>query len=368
VWKGVKARYAELMKSAADRADAEYVLFEMLAEAGQSHASIRWGGEQPNTNTGLLGADYRVEDGHYRIAKIYAGGPLAAAEAGAREGDFLLAVEGEPVSAKEDIHARLVGRAGKPTQITLSEAPGSPRSRVVMVTPVADETWIRYGEWVRANRARVAEASGGRVGYIHIQNVDPPGVEEFRKQWREMRVKMQAVIVDVRNNNGGRNPEDVYSWIGNRPDRLMYDFRGRVPPVGVHVDGPKVMIANDQSVSGGDEVPYFFKHHKMGRLIGTRTFGGVIGSGATYKIPGGWLLSIPEYGFYSPATGEWYPENRGVEPDETVELRPLALSGGREPQLERAFETALEMLKTWKRMPEPPPYAPLDYNGPNIRP
>jgi tricorn protease len=204
----------------------------------------------------------------------------------------------------------------------------------------------------------VTEASGGKVGYMYLQNVDPPGVEQFRKEWKELRLKVAAVIIDVRNNSGGRNPEDIYSWIGKNPDRLMYDRRGRVPPMGEHLDGPKVMLANDQSVSGGDELPYFFRFYRMGRLIGTRTFGGMIGAGASYKIPGGWVLTIPEYGFFSPVTREWYPENLGVEPDEQVELRPFALSGGREPQLDRAIEVALEMLRTWTRRPEPPHYEP----------
>jgi tricorn protease len=193
---------------------------------------------------------------------------------------------------------------------------------------------------------------------MYLQNVDPPGVEQFRKEWKQLRLKADAVIIDVRNNSGGRNPEEIYSWIGKKPDRVMYYTRGKVPPMGEDLDGPKVMLANDQSVSGGDELPYFFRFYRMERLVGTRTFGGMIGSGDTYKIPGGWALMIPEYGFFSPATGEWYPENRGVEPDERVELRPFALSGGREPQLEHAIQAALQMLGSWQRRPEPPLYEP----------
>jgi C-terminal processing protease CtpA/Prc len=353
-WTDVKPRYSELMKWAAHRDDAEYVLFEMLAEAGQSHAAIRWAGAKVVDQTGLLGGDYRVQDGRYRIARVYPDGPLASA--GIREGQFILAVEGEPLGASEDIHARLTGRVGKSTRLTVGDGPATPCE--MTVTPVADERHLRFTEWARRNAARVTEASGGKVGYVYVQNVDPPGVEQFRKQWKQLRLKVGAVIIDVRNNSGGRNPEDIYSWIGKKPDRVMYDFRGKVPPIGEDLDGPKVMLANDQSVSGGDELPYFFKLHRMGRLIGTRTLGGMIGSGATYKILGGWIMAIPEYGFFSPTSGEWYPDNYGVDPNERVELRPFALSGGREPQLERAIEVALEMLGSWQQRPEPPVYEP----------
>ncbi|HET8548134.1 MAG TPA: PDZ domain-containing protein [Bryobacteraceae bacterium] len=363
-WAGIKPRYQELMKWAAHRSDAEYVLWQMVAEAGRSHMFLTWAGPAAVQPGAMLGADFRADAGTYRITKIYRGdeaderqrGPLAAPGLEIREGDFVLAMEGVALRGGEDIHERLAGRAGKPTRLTVNANATAAGAREIVVTPIADDRRLRYFEWVRRNRARVAEATGGRVGYLHVMNVDPPGVEEFRKEWRELRNRVAAIIIDVRNNSGGRNPEDILSWIGNKPDRIMYDFRGRVPPFGVYFDGPKVMIANDQSVSGGDEVPYHFKRNRMGVLIGTRTFGGMIGSGATYKIAGGWTLAIPEIGFYAPAAGEWYPENYGVEPDEVVELKPFPLSGGRDPQLERAIQVAVDATMTWSRMPEPPRY------------
>ena len=167
-------------------------------------------------------------------------------------------------------------------------------SREIVVTPAADERSLRYAEWVRANRARVTEATGDRVGYVHVFNVEQPGVDAFRKQWRAQRGQVAAMIVDVRNNSGGTRTDDVLDWIARKPTRLMYDRRGRVPPaIGPFLDGPKVMIANDQSGSGGDELAYFFKRAKLGPLVGNRTLGGMIGDGASYKITGGWTLLVP---------------------------------------------------------------------------
>ncbi len=365
-WEQMKPRYQELMNWAAHSSDAQYVLMEMLGEASQSHLILA-GGEQPGgAKTGLLGADFQAEGGFYRITKIYRGdeaneklrGPLAAPGLGVSEGDFLLAVNGKPVRGPAEVYAAFEGLAGKDVRLAVHRAPSEAGSREIVVRPIADEGAIRYIEWARANRERVKEATDGRVGYMHLTNVDQSGVDAFRKEWRELRTRVAAMIIDIRNNSGGRQPEDVIDWIARPPSRLAYDRRGRIPPFGHFLDGPKVMIANDQSVSGGDELAYHFKRAAAGPLVGNRTFGGMIGSGASYKITGGWMLMVPEHGFYVPDAGAWYPENYGVEPDHVVELKPYPLTGGRDPQLEKAIELALEALQSYQKIPDPPPYAP----------
>jgi C-terminal processing protease CtpA/Prc len=364
-WEKVRPRYEELMNWAAHSSDAEYVLLEMLGEAGQSHIILSRG-DPPPPDIGLLGADFRAENGFYRIVKICRGeegnekarGPLAASHLNVREGEYLIAVNGKRLPTSIEVCAAFQGLAGKEVKLTLNGAPSEAGAREVTVTTVPDERILRYHQWVRENRARVAEASEGRIGYIHVGNVGGGGVEAFRREWRAQRLKVAAMIVDARSNSGGGQADDIVDWMARKPTRLMYDRRGRVPIWDYYLDGPKVMITNDQAVSGGDELPYLYKRANVGPLVGTRTMGGMIGSGASYKITGGWGLVVPEFGFYVLGDDRWNPENYGVQPDHVVELKPYALTRGRDPQLERAIELAFEALKTYQKLPDPPPYRP----------
>ncbi len=243
-WARQKERYAGWLKWAAHKSDAEYVLREMLSEAGQSHVTLS--GDPP-----------------------------------------------DPAVAKQ----------------------------------LAEERTRRYQDWLRANRERVKEATGGRIGYVHVPNVDTSGVAQFQKQWQEQRRSVAAMIIDARNNSGGVKPLDVHQWIARAPRWLMFDRKGVVPPsVGPWLDGPKVMIANEQAGSGGDQLPMMFQQDKVGPVVGTRTVGALIGAGATYKVSGGWTMTVAEFGFYMTDQGKWSPENYGVAPDYVVELRPPALT------------------------------------------
>jgi C-terminal processing protease CtpA/Prc len=368
IWSEIKPRYVELIKSAAHWSDAEYVMKEMTGEADQSHIFLtRSEAAAPVPKTGLLGADFRVENGRYRIARIYPDnpdvekqrGPLDAPGVNVREGDYLLAVNGEEIHGSSDLCAHLVGLANTEVRLTIADSPSGTR-REIAVKPVANESGLRYQEWVRRNRARVAEATGGRVGYVHVNDVDKTGVEKFRQDCRPLRGKVAALIVDERNNTGGTQTLEILDWLERKPVRMMHQQRGQVPPfISPFIDGPKVMIANELSVSGGDELAYYFKFLKLGPLVGTRTTGGMIGAGSPFPVAGGWNMTVPQFGFFSPLTGEWGPENRGVEPDHKVELTPATFAAGRDPQLEEAIDLALEALKTYrKQLPEIPPYRP----------
>ena len=208
------------------------------------------------------------------------------------------------------------------------------------------------------NAARVAEATAGKVGYVHVPNVDASAVEDFREQWLALRGKVEAVIIDIRNNAGGIQPEGIWDLIARRPVKLMYDRHGRVPPfIGPYLDVPKLMLINEQCASGGDELALYFQREKLGPLIGTRTMGAMIGQGQEFPIAGRWVLGIPQYAFYWLSPDAWGPENRGVEPDYRVDLLPLPLTADRDPQLEKAIELAQTARKTWRRqIPIPPAF------------
>lgn len=365
-WDQAKARYEGLMESAADSSDAEYVLKEYLGEAGQSHTILEKADQEGGPRAGLLGADFRVDDAYYRIEKIYRGEetdpkkdwPLAAAGLKVSVGDYLIAAEGRPIPVGMDVSAAFEGLAGREVKLTVNNTPSPEGSREIVVKTIGNEASLRYADWVRANRARVAEATDGKVGYIHLMNTDD--VDGFKGEWSAERGRA-AMIIDVRNNVGGGRADEIVDWIGRQPASVMYDRRGRVPPAGHFLDGPKVMIADEKAVSGGDQLALFFKQAKVGPLVGNRTMGGMIGSGAPHKITGGWVLFVPEYGFYGHDAGEWSPENLGVEPDYVVPLKPYELSGGRDPQLEKAIELALDAIRSYKtRIPSPPPYDPAE--------
>jgi tricorn protease len=352
------------MDNAAHDSDAEYVLKEYLGEASQSHVILEKGEQPGAARPGLLGADFRVDGGYYRIEKIYRGeegnakghGPLAAPGLRVSEGDYLIAAGGLPIRVGMDVCAAFQGLADKEVTLTVSGTPSREGSWQILVKTLADEASVRYVDWVSANRARVAEATDGKVGYIHLMNADD--VEDFKQEWSAQRGRA-AMIIDIRNNVGGGGADAIVDWMGREPTSVMYDRRGRVPPAGHFLDGPKVMIADEKSVSGGDQLALLFKQAKVGTLVGNRTLGGMLGSGAPYRITGGWVLFVPEYGFYGHGAGEWSPENLGVEPDYAVPLRPFELSDGHDPQLEKAIELATRAMKTYTTsIPDPPPYSP----------
>ena len=363
-WDEDKSRYEELIQNAAHSSDAEYVLREYLGEASQSHIILERGEEVDGPRPGLLGADFRVENGYYRVTKICRGEgngekerwPLASPGLKVSEGDYLIAVEGHPLRPEMNLYESFLGMAGREVKLTINKTASPDGAWEITVKPIGNEAGVRYVDWVRANRARVLEASNGKVGYIHLMNADD--FDGFKEDWGSER-HHAAIIIDIRNNVGGGRADEIIDWIGREPASLMYDRHGRVPPAGHFLDGPKVMIADEKAVSGGDQLALFFKQAKVGPLVGNRTFGGMIGSGEPHKIAGGWVLFVPQYGFYMPGAGEWSPENLGVEPDYVVPSRPYELSGGHDPQIEKAIDLALGAIKTYKtKVPDPPPYRP----------
>lgn len=353
-WDEMRKRYGKLLDDAVTRWDVNFIIGELIAELSASHA-YRGGGDTERSTfrrTGLLGADYSLENGAYRIKKIVRAAPwesevrspLAEPGVDVKEGDYLLAVNGAPVDTSKDPWAAFEGVAGETVMLTVNDKPEMEGSRTVLVEPLSSETRLRNLAWIESNRKRVEEATDGRVGYIYVPDTGFNGQNELVRQFQPQFTK-DGLIIDERFNSGGQIP-DRFVELLNRP---LYNYWGvrdgmdwQWPPV-AHA-GPKVMLINEWSGSGGDAFPFYFKAAGLGPLIGTRTWGGLIGiSGAPGLIDDGGA-TVPTFGIYS-LDGEWIIENHGVEPDIEVIDDPSLMADGGDPQLDRAIEEILRLLE-----------------------
>lgn len=364
-WKALRDRYAKLIEASVTRWDVNFVLGEFIAELNASH-TYRGGGDvetAPTRGVGLLGVDWEIADGAYRIKRIVKGGPwdtearAPAAEPGVqlKAGDYVLAVNGVPLDTTQDPWAAFQSLADASVLLTVNSRPTLEGSRQVLVKCLGDDTELRFREWIEERRARVEEASNGRVGYVYVQstgvNAQNELMRQFMSQWRK-----DALIIDERFNSGGQIP-DRFIELLNRPMLAYWAVRHgedwRWPPVAHR--GPKVMLINGWSGSGGDAFPFFFREAKLGPLVGTRTWGGLIGiSGAPALVDGG-QFTVPTFRMYD-VRGQWFAEGRGVEPDIHVPEDPSQLAKGIDPQLERAIQEALELLKQHPAAPARPQY------------
>jgi tricorn protease len=361
-WDGLRARYGRLLEDAVTRWDVNFVLGEFIAELNASH-TYRGGGdtdEAANRGVGMLGADFALENGAFRIMRIVRGGPWDDARSpldepgvGVKAGDYVLAVNGIPLDTSREVYAAFAGLTSAPVLLTVNGSPSMDGSRTVLVKPLANDTDLRYAEWIEQRRRRVDEATNGRVGYIYVQStgVDAQNelVKQFMAQWRK-----EGLIIDERWNSGGQIP-DRFIELLNRPALSYWATRNgeswQWPPV-AHF-GPKVMLINGWSGSGGDAFPFYFREAKVGPLIGKRTWGGLIGiSGAPELIDGG-NVTVPTFRMYD-VRGQWFPEGIGVAPDIEVEDDPSVIVRGRDPQLERAIEEVMKALPSAAKAPARP--------------
>ncbi len=367
-WQAVREQYGALLEDVATRWDLNFILGEMIAELNASH-TYRGGGdveESKDRGAGLLGVDWAVENGAYRIEHIVRGAPwnsevpspLTRSGLDVEEGDYVLAVNGVPLDPAQDPWAALQGLAGKPVFLTVSDAPTTDGAREVLVellTP-GEDTRLRHLAWIKEKRRRVAEATDGRVGYIYVPSTGIGGQNELVRQFRAQFDKA-GLIIDERFNSGGQIP-DRFIELLDRPPLAYWAVRHgqdwQWPPV-AHF-GPKVMLINGWSGSGGDAFPDYFKKAGLGPLIGTRTWGGLIGiTGAPPLVDGG-SVTVPTFRMYHP-DGTWFAEGVGVAPDIPVEDDPAQLARGVDPQLERAIEEVLRRIEeNPPPTPEPPPY------------
>ncbi|UCC73709.1 MAG: PD40 domain-containing protein [Gemmatimonadota bacterium] len=353
-WNAMREQYGRLIEDAVTRWDVNFVLGELIAELSASH-TYRGGGDTESAGqrgVGLLGVDWSLENGAYRIAEIIGGAPwdadvrspLAQPGVDVSEGDYILAVNGVPLDAAKDPWAAFQGLADETVELTVNSRPTIDGARTVLVETLSSETRLRHLAWIEANRSRVEEATNGRVGYVYVRSTAFDGQTELVRQFAAQFHK-DGLIIDERFNSGGQIP-DRFVELLHRPPLVFWAVRTgkdwQWPPVS-HF-GPKVMLINGWSGSGGDAFPYYFREYGVGPLIGMRTWGGLIGvSGAPRLIDGG-NVTVPTFRMYS-TDSVWFAEGHGVDPDIEVPEDPTQLARGVDPQLERAIQETLRLLE-----------------------
>jgi tricorn protease len=368
-WPTMKAMYGALLPHVKHRADLNYLLDNMGAEIAIGHSYVR-GGDMPSVPSspgGLLGADLVVENGRYRISRIYDNeswnpdlrAPLAAPGVDVAVGDYILAINGIELRAPDNIFRLLDGTANRQTVLALNGTPALEGSRQVTVVPVTSEQGLRTRAWVEHNRRLVDTLSKGRLAYVYIPNTGQPGYTSFNRYYFAQQDR-QGAIVDERFNGGGSAADYIIEVLGRDFDGYFNNVAGDRRPFtspSAGIFGPKVMIINEMAGSGGDLMPYMFKRRGIGPLVGKRTWGGLVHTADTPPFVDGGSMIAPRGGFIS-RDGKWAVENEGVAPDIDVENWPKEVIAGRDPQLERAVDEAMKLLEASpaRRMTtEPPP-------------
>ncbi len=364
-WAAMRERYGKLLEAAVTRWDVNFVIGELISELSASH-TYRGGGdteEAAPARTGYLGVDWETAGGAYRIKKIIDGAPwdnevrspLLEPGLKVKAGDYVLAVNGRPLVTSQAPWGAFAGLAGQTVELAVNDKPSIEGARTVLVKTLDDETRLRNLEWIESNRRRVEQATKGRIGYIFVPSTGIDGQNELYRQFMAQ-VDKDGLVIDERFNDGGQIPDRFIELLDRKP-LAFWAVRDGVnwpwPPNG-HF-GPKVMLINGWSGSGGDAFPDYFRKAGLGPLIGMRTWGGLIGiSGAPGLIDGGGV-TVPTFRMYDP-DGKWFKEGHGVDPDIEVIDDPTQLAKGIDPQLERAIQEVLKMLEKtpYVRTPTPP--------------
>jgi tricorn protease len=368
-WDAVYDRYAPLVPYVRHRADLTYILDQVNGELSVGHSFV-FGGDYPPVDTsrvGLLGADLAAADGRWRIARIYTfeswnpnlSAPLDRPGLEVEEGHYLVGVNGEELTAADDPYRLLDGTAGRQTVLHVNDAPSMEDAWTVTVEPIRSEYALRQRAWVEDNRRRVDELSDGRLAYVWVPNTGGGGVVSFDRYLFAQQDKLGAVI-DERFNGGGLLDDYMVDLVTRE---LRAAITNEVPngepfrlPAGVL--GPKVLLVNELSGSGGDFFPWVFRQQEAGPLIGKRTWGGLVKSSVHYALVDGGGLTAPDNAVFDPIANEWIAENEGVPPDIEVEQNARSVAEGRDPQLERAVEELLRLVEQADRPSvTPPPFS-----------
>ncbi len=353
-WKAMKAKYAAFLPHLACRSDLNRLIQWMCSELAVGHHRVG-GGDFPFTPArvpgGLLGADYAVENGRYRFKKVYGGlnwtpelrAPLAEPGTEVKAGEYLLAVEGRPLAPPDNLYACFEATAGKIVEITVGPAPDGAGSRTLKVVPVADESALRNRDWVEGNIRRVHEATGGRVAYVYVPNTTTLGHVYFKRYFFPQADK-EAIIVDERFNGGGSVADYYLDWL-RKPVSAWWAMRygADLKTPSASIQGPKVMIVNEVAGSGGDLLPYMWRKFGMGKIVGTTTWGGLVGILGFPTLMDGGQVTAPNLAIWSEEG--FIVENVGVPPDIEVEQTPKDVIEGRDPQLEAAIKVVMDELR-----------------------
>jgi len=371
-WEALREQYRPQLEHVAHRSDLNYVIGEMIAELNVGHAYITGGDWQmpERAKVALPGADlvFDKDAGRYRIAKIFRGhneepryrSPLTEIGVDAREGDYVLAIDGEELGPRDNPYERLRNRADRPVRLTLNAKPTSQGARQVAFDPIDDEDALRYLDWVERNRERVEQLSGGRVGYLHIPDMGADGIREFIK-WYYPQIRKLGLVVDARGNGGGNVSQMIIerlrrTLLGVRFSRT-FERPGTYP--GWTFRGPMACLLDEDSASDGDIFPHMFRQAGLGPLIGKRSWGGVVGITNHGPLVDGGTVNVPQFGTNG-LDGSWIIEGHGVDPDIVVENDAKSLLAGRDPQLERAVAEVLQGIEAEDpSLPTQPAPAPV---------
>lgn len=371
-WQHIREKYQPLADAVASRQDLDYVLSEMGGELKSSHVYVQ-SGDEPSVervDTGLLGAELHPDkSGYFRIGHIFQGenwhqdsrSPLTMPGVKAAQGDYIIAIDGISTKTVSNVYQLLENKADRVVTLTLNSKPSARGSWQTDITPVTSETSLRYFDWVASREQMVDKLSHGRIGYIHLPNTAIEGNRELAKRFARVANK-DALIVDDRYNGGGFIPDRMIELL-SRKTLNYWKWRDLTPtatPLLAH-DGPKVMLVNGYSSSGGDALPFYFHKLGLGKIIGTRTWGGLIGiSGTPHLVDGGQV--IPSNFRILDTDGKWVVEDRGVEPDIKVIDRPEQVHAGHDPSLERAVQELMQNLQDNPRKHIKVPPTPTDFH------
>ena len=369
-WVALREQYKPLLQYVAHRSDLNYVIAEMISELTVQHAYIEGGDFQipPRPRVGLPGARFELDrqSGRYRISKIFEGeneediyrSPLKEIGVNIKVGDYVLAIDGEELKGSDDPYRLLRNKADNPVQLTVNSSPNMTGARTVSYRPITDEGNLIYLDWVTRNRKKVEDATGGRVGYIHVPDMGAAGIREFIK-WYYPQLNKEGLIVDVRANGGGNVSRMLIERLRRKVLALNYqrgDEEASTYPDGVFM-GPMVALLDGNSASDGDIFPAMFREAGLGPLIGKRSWGGVVGISNRGALIDGGAVFVPGSAFAS-KDGQWIIEGHGVDPDIEVDNDPKSEIAGRDPQLERGIAEVMAKLKTPVKLPPRPP-API---------
>jgi tricorn protease len=366
----LQAHYGAYLPNISTREDLNTLLKEMFSHLSVSHLNI-YGGDVVvpqggvDETVGLLGADIEVENGHYRIKRILQDdntvrlfSPLALPGVNIKAGEFILAVDGVDITADQSFYRYFLNKANTLVSLKVAATAEGKNARTVKVVPIPNEYELRNYDWVEANRRRVTELSGGKLGYVYMRDTSDFGYNAFNREFYAQLDK-QGLILDARFNGGGRPADYVINILRRVPlqQAQLRDAEDSRIPTGI-INGLKVMLTNESAGSGGDTLPWMWQRTKIGPMVGTRTAG--LGIGASeYQLFDGGIIQIPDFGWYNPSNGTWLVENRGVTPDYEVEIMPPMWRAGRDPQLEKAVELAIDALKKTKTFPSKRPTYPV---------
>lgn len=374
-WNDVWTWYSAWLPDVEHRSDFNQLLDMLSGEIAVGHSYVR-GGDYPdllNPKTGLLGVDLEATSGGYRIARVYTGehwnpdliGPLAEPGMDVRAGDYLVAIDGRPLTPEQNPYELLEGTAGRTITVSVNRRPGMDGARRLVVKPLENEIELRRWAWVEDNRRKVGELSDGKLAYVYLPNTGEGGYTFFNRMYFAQQDRTGAVI-DERNNGGGSAADYIVDVMNRKLTGYFNskagDHRPWTQPMAA-LWGPKVMIINERAGSGGDLLPYLFRFHRIGPLVGVRTWGGLVGTWDSPPLLDGGRFVAPRGGFFD-VDGKWAIEGEGIAPDIEVMNTPAEVAAGHDPQLEAAVKEALRRLKTGAVELRPEPPAPVRYHRP----